>query len=68
MQRERRVPQKRVLTTGASSGYVTLRSLDKDAQTQRHTSESAAAHAVRNNDLPPVCLDVREQEMRLKEG
>jgi len=86
MQLELRFPHKRVLITGANSGFgkamamhfgrygigvtvscpaaftsdilnkegvdlnrsATLRSLDKDQQTGRHTSESVAAHAIRS--------------------
>ena len=42
---------------------VTLRSLDKDAQTGRHTSESVAAHAIRSmerNHLYDIAHDSME--------
>lgn len=46
-----------------TSRSVTLRSLDKDQQTGRHTSESVAAHAIRNmerNHLYDIAHDSME--------
>jgi short-subunit dehydrogenase len=51
------------------SRSVTLRSLEKDAQSGRHTSESVAAHAIRNmerNHLYDIAHDSMEVMWFLK--